>query len=227
MSTVEYQVKHDPLGDGVSVVELIAAMGDDASVVRAARVSFANEGAVFEAERDEKLIRYLARNKHMTPFEHTSVTFHVAAPIFVVRQWQRHRAFSFNELSRRYTSEDIEVYVPPSWRGQSESSRQVSDGLVDGQDVVEEMYEESIGLALEHYDTMIKMGVAREQARMVLPQSLYARMYVTGNLRSFAHFHGLRADEHAQPEIQKYAFAIGSILGELYPVSWAALTGAG
>lgn len=219
--------KLDPLGDGASVVELVDHMGNDASVVRAARVSFANDDQPFDAERDAKLIRYLADNRHGTPFEHTSVTFHVAAPIFVVRQWHRHRMFSYNEVSRRYTSEEIRFYAPgdQEWRAQGKSNRQSSEGRAGDSVEAHFIYEEQVRSAKKAYYDMLDCGVAREQARMVLPQSLYTRMYVTGNLRSFAHFHGLRADEHAQPEIRVYAEAMGEILGDFFPISWAALTG--
>lgn len=221
--------KLDPLGDGISVVELVDHMGTDASVVRAARVSFANENEAHDPERDAKLIRYLADNRHGTPFEHTSVTFHVAAPIFVVRQWHRHRMFSYNEVSRRYTSEEIRFYAPgdQGWRAQAEKNRQASEGRAGDSVQAQLIYEEQVRYAKKAYHDMLDCGVAREQARMVLPQSLYTRMYVTGNLRSYAHFHGLRADEHAQPEIRVYAEAMGEILAEIFPVSWAALTEGG
>ncbi len=220
--------KINPLGDGYSLVELVDYMGSDASVVRAARVSFAGDFTDRPFEEDEKLIRYLAEHNHGTPFEHTSATFHVSLPIFVVRQWHRHRiGVSYNEVSRRYTSEEIAVYKPHEWRMQAEKNRQASEGVLTYAyaEMADRVYVEAVDRALDAYDRLISLGVAREQARMVLPQSLYTRMYFTGNLRSFAHFYALRADLHAQPEIRAYADALGEILSLLFPVSWSALTG--
>lgn len=218
---------YDPLGDGKSLVELTDHMGDDYSVVRAARVSYSGDTEKRPVADDERLIRYLAKHEHFSPFEHTSITFHVAAPLFVVRQWHRHRAFSYSEVSRRYTAEDIRFYVPLEWRVQSESNRQASGAVKDRSHtwLEDDRYLSVVQAAVEVYMWMVnERGIAREQARMVLPQSMYTRMYCTGNLRSFAHFYKLRADEHAQDEIRQYALAIGEILKELYPVSWPALT---
>lgn len=198
-------------------------MGDEDSVVRAARVSFAHDNELHPPERDAKLIQYLARNKHYSPFEHTSVTFHIAAPIFVVRQWHRHRIFSYNEVSRRYTSENLQIYYPYEWRKQATKNRQASEGKAKHQHLINIIYGIAVWTCLFVYWLLLKLGVAREQARMILPQSLYTRMYVTGNLRAYADFYKLRAAPDAQHEIRVYALAMGEALEDIYPVAWPAL----
>lgn len=231
----------DVLNDGRSNLTVIDHMGSDQSVVRAARVSYdkdrkeyketvsSEEFFAWRGEKDVKLIRYMADNNHGTPFEHTTVTFHVACPLFVVRQWHRHRiGWSYNELSRRYTSEEIYFHVPNEWRKQNNGGNKQGShaGFSAEQQVsLTKAYMDVLSNVESLYDLMIKWGVANEQARMVLPQSMYTRFYATGNLRSFAHFMHLRDDEHAQPEIRAYASAMREELRKIYPVSLAALMG--
>lgn len=208
----------DPLGDGLSLVELVGHVGDDSSVVRSARVSFAGDGRPFDEERDGRLIRFLLENGHWSPFEHPHITLHVRCPIFVARQWMRHSSWSFNEISRRYTSEEIEFYVPRLWRGQSGSNRQASEGEVEIGSL-SKRYEEHLRDSLFLYRSLLERGAAREMARMVLPQSLYTRMYATASLRSALHFLSARLGEDAQHEIRLYAGSVSKILEGLFPVT--------
>ncbi len=236
-------LKVDPLGDGKSLVEYIQHMGGDGMVVSAARVSFnkdvENNMVLYDAHyemqpeqeaKDEKLIRYLANNKHSSPFQHCMVTLHVACPLFVYAQWRRHRTFDYtqiNEVSRRYTSEGIEFYIPTKWRGQAKDNKQASDGgfkEIHNMAFTNEL-KRLVDHSLEVYDDFIENGVAREMARMVLPQNMYTRFYATMDLWNLYHFWSLRKDAHAQLEIRVYAEAIDAILKNLYPVSWAALKG--
>jgi thymidylate synthase (FAD) len=201
-------------------------MGSDQSVVRAARIS---NGAVMPDWRgaaDERLIRFLADHGHMTPFEHATFTFYVKAPIFVVREWQRHRSFSYNELSGRYKKLVPEFYIPDQMRGQDANNKQGSvpdaelepyyNGLIRS---MLQSYEE----AFNTYQNLLSAGVAREIARAVLPLGIYTEMYVTGNLRNWAHWYSLRGAPDAQLEIQLYAQSVGDVLEHEMPLSWAAL----
>lgn len=217
----------DPLNDGVSILELVDYAGNDFSITRSARVSFANDKEVFSQERDSKLINYLIKNRHWTPLEHTYINLHVACPMFVARQWMRHRTLSYNEVSRRYTSEDIQFYYPQEWRGQAHLNRQGSEGAVEDQFQITWRYEEHLKQALDHYEWMLHMGVSREQARMVLPLSTYTRFYVSGNLRNWLHFIDLRSEEymdkdgevksHVQEEMKVYSDSIQEIIKVLFP----------
>lgn len=229
MSTKEeIKARHvyDPLGDGISCVELIDWMGDDTSIVRAARVSYQRDNEQAGLPRDEKLIRYMLSHAHGTPFEHTSVTIHVALPIFVARQWIRHRiGWSFNEVSRRYTSEDIQVWIPDQLREQDKKNKQGSVGSIAFGDQTQYLIDElrsycEAGVRL--YNQMVKENVANELARICLPLNLYTRWYATANVRSIMHWHTLRADPHAQLEVQVYANAVCKIMEDLYPITWKA-----
>lgn len=215
----------DPLQDGKSLVELVQHMGSDEMIVRAARVSFANDKRPFEPESDAKLIRYLINNQHSSPLEHCYVTFHISCPLFVKYQWTRHRTWPYwnlNEVSRRYTSEDIEVWIPKELRGQAVKNRQASEGVANNQARLLSAYREGVQDAVYIYNYLIDQGVAREQARAVLPEALYTRFYATANLHNIFHYHKLRDDEHAQPEIREYARCIGHITEELFPLAWLA-----
>lgn len=214
----------DPLGDGISKLELIDYMGSDASVVRAARCSYAKDHKEFDPEKDAKLIRYMLAHHHSTPFEHTSVTFMAKMPIFVARQWIRHRiGVSYNEVSRRYTADEIEFFYPREWRAQDNVNRQGSAGLIEAEENGKDFIRRLERLCLEattFYHAMTANNVAKEMARMCLPVNLYTRWYFTANLQSMFHFYRLRADSHAQLEIRVYAEAMGKIMNELYPISW-------
>lgn len=218
-------------------VELIDRMGNDLSVVDAARVSF-NKRSQWEVKysedglsegvklsyKDARLISYLAKHNHFTPFTHPQITLRETVPIFVARQRFKHFVgFTYNEVSRRYVDDEPEFYTPEVWRSRPEGSvKQGSgDGVVDG---VGPWYTQHIEDSLDLYENLLAEGVAPEQARMVLPQSMYTSYYVTGSLAAFARFYKQRIDAHAQKEIQELAEKVGEIIEPLFPVSWKALT---
>lgn len=202
-------------------------MGDDLRVVNAARVSYGKSSDTIE-DRDVKLINYLAKNEHHTPFEHCQVTFLIECPIYISKQIMRHRSASFNEISRRYTSENLKFYEPNILRKQHSKSKQCSNGELDKNTndkaivAIQKIHQD----CLDTYNRLINMGVSREMARGVLPQNLMTSFYMTMNLRNLVHFIRLRKDHHAQEEVQiiardienvlrkKYPNAIGSLLGE-------------
>jgi thymidylate synthase (FAD) len=208
-------------------VSYVSHMGDDLTIVNAARVSF-NKSSDSLDERDKKLIRYLAEHNHMSPFEHCTLTVIVEVPLYIRSQIHRHRTFAYNEISRRYTSENLEFYVPDMGdiRKQSKSNRQASDGELDEDEsmAVQAMMNKSHTECLELYNKLIDMGVCREQARGVLPQNLMTKFYMTGNLRNFAHFLKLRSHKGAQQEVQEVADQLRTILTEKFPQALEALT---
>ena len=234
-------------------VTYIDHMGSDLSVVNAARVSFGKK-ADWEyhdsqimrlAERDTKLIKYLAKHKHISPFGHAFASFHVKAPIFVARQLVKHKFLRWNEISRRYVDDEPEFYMPDAWRGRSEDKKQgSSDEVIEVLHWMEQDYELSIDghpfydnverepnqwtsyvyeEALSLYHGMLNSGVAPEQARMVLPQSTMTEWYWSGSLDAFADMCRLRCKEDTQYESRVVANQISEMMGKLYPVSWAAL----
>ena len=216
-------------------------MGSDLTVVNAARVSFDKESQwesgyadfgkgtqAFELQKDDKkLINYLASHNHWTPFSHCTVTLREKVPIFVARQRFKHMVgFAYNEVSRRYVSDEPEFFTPDQWRGAP------TDGAKQGSSNEEFGYQEECGHALDDLHTealetylyLLELGVAPEQARMVLPQSMYTEYYVTGSLAAWARAYQLRIDSHAQKEIQDLAKQWGEVIDPLFPVSWRALT---
>jgi len=203
-------------------------MGNDLTTVNAARISFGNEAETL-TERDEKLIGYLARNEHMSPFEHNVLTVMIECPLYIRSQIHRHRTFSYNEVSRRYTVENLEFYVPPveDIRSQSKSNKQTSDGLLPltTAKAIHKAFETHCKKSLELLELMIKNGMAREQARAILSQALMTKFYMTGNLRNWVHFVKLRQHSHAQKEVQEIALAIKAIIIDKFPVSAKALFG--
>lgn len=243
-------------------VEYIQHYGTDLTVVNAARVSFDKQseweyydedgrgpcdspshcGEYFNIAKlkpaDEKLIHYLAKHKHTSCFEHMGATLKLKVPIFIARQIQRHRTFSYNEISRRYVDSEPEFYWPDKWRKRADNVKQGSSD----EEVVEllpvKCFDDPAGLrpwpmqVVEHvvyndsmqmYQRMLDSGVAPEQARMILPQNLYTEFYMSGSLRNFSHFLKLRLHEHAQVEAQQVAQMILEILKPLFPVSMEAL----
>ena len=217
--------------------EYITHMGDDLMVVNAARVSFDKESewdAKLEgvsvtnalSAADTKLIAYLAKHNHWTPFSHPQITLRYTVPIFVARQEFKHVVgFTRNETSRRYVDDAPTFFVPDVWRSRPDGS--VKQG--SGEDHSEsELYASRYGRLLEQieclYGDMIADGIAPEQARMVLPQSMMTSYYVTGSLAAFARLYRQRSDSHAQIEIQGLARQVGEIISPLFPVSWKALT---
>ena len=219
----------------------IEHMGSDVSVVNSARVSFgkksdsigsydihmgnwAGEIPVLE-NRDEKLIKYLAKHKHLSPFGHCFASFHVKAPVFVARQLVKHKFLRWNEISRRYVDDDPEFYAPSEWRGKSEDKKQGSDGTVEVRGSV------PVGRAMyacrDAYEGLLKVGVCPEQARMVLPQSMMTEWYWSGSLDAFADMCRLRCAPDTQAETRMVASEISELMGQLYPSSWDALIGDG
>jgi len=213
--------------DAIGSVELIETWGNDATPAHSARVSFARDAWKSSeeiTEKDEKLITYLADHKHTTPFEHLGATLRITAPIFVARQIMRHRTFSYNEVSRRYTDQEIECWRPTSLRAQSDKSLQCSSSepVRDELELLNAM-DASIDMGIDTYQALIEAGVAREIARAVLPVSLYTTWWQSGNLNAWAHLLRLRLDTHAQPETQELAQGIREILMCQFPQSLSAL----
>jgi len=207
--------------------ELIDAMGDDLTVVNAARVSFAKEVEEF-SERDTKLITYLAKHNHWTPFSHVTATFRVVAPIFVARQLFKHVVgLTANEISRRYVSDEPQLYLPEEWRMKPVNAKQGSGGSHPYQQELTALCGEAGEAAIGVYNAMIEMGVAPEQARMVLPQSMMTEWYWTGSLAAFARVCKQRISKDAQAETGVIAQDISSQLSGVAPVSWEALTDGG
>jgi len=202
-------------------VRLVETMGGDAGVVEAARVSYA--GTSKGEEKDRKLITYLLQHQHMTPFEHAILKFHVKCPIFVARQWFRHRFAAYNEISYRYTEIKDDFYVPSRWRAQDVKNKQssVTAPTLD-HDALTRACQESVEKAKTVYHEMLKAGVAREMARMVLPVNLYTEFYWTVNARSLMNFLSLRADKHAQWEIQQFAEALAEAFAAKMPWTYSA-----
>ena len=213
-------------------------VGDDITVVNAARVSFGKKSRYYygdEAEiaanfdieweyptfmlsEDVKLINYLAKHKHKSPFNHCFITFHVKAPIFVARQLQKHEYMPWNEISRRYVDSEPEFYQPDVWRGRSEDKKQGSDGVVNVGKIGD------ISLTSKTlYNSLLDRGVAPEQARMVLPQSMMTEWYWSGSLFAFSKMCGLRLKPDAQYETRLVAEQIEDKMKELFPESWTAL----
>jgi len=202
-------------------VKLIDFIGGDTKVVLAARVSF--DMTLKGEEKDKKLIEYLLKHEHFTPFEHSVFQFHIKCPIFVARQWMRHRWGSYNEISARYTEVKDEFYIPKSFRIQDTKNKQGSleSDKLDNEKLIK-LYKESIENAYKTYQELLKNGIAREMARMVLPVSQYTQFYWTVNARSLLNFIRLRTDEHAQYEIREYANVISKIFAQNMPWTWEA-----
>ena len=206
--------------------EYISHMGNDHTVCNAARVSFAKEASNFSPEQNTKLIAYLAKHHHFTPFTHPQITLRETVPIFVARQRFKHVVgFTYNEVSRRYVDEAPQFYWPDMWRGRPQGSvKQGSGEPIQHNLVAQDKYAKFIAQAELCYEQLLEMNVAPEMARMVLPQSMITSYYVTGSLAAFARAYVQRKDGHAQKEIQALASEWNKIIAPLYPVSWAALT---
>jgi thymidylate synthase (FAD) len=216
-------------------------MGNDLTVVNAARVSFGKESKALSwygpdarplipvlSQPDINLINYLAKHKHMSPFGHAFASFHVKAPIFVARQLVKHKFLRWNEISRRYVDDEPEFYEPDVWRGRSADKKQGSDGVViiEGMDVGR-LYGNpdyvSSEVCLRAYKFLLEQGVAPEQARMVLPQSTMTEWWWSGSLDAFADMCKLRLKEDTQYESRLVAQMIDKEMSHMFPVSWAAL----
>lgn len=206
-------------------VELLDSMGSDLDVVNAARVSFNNYSGIF-CDKDEKLIKYLARYNHWTPFAHTALKFRVAAPVPIRTQCFKHKVGMVeNEESRRYISTTPEIFIPEFFRSKPEGSiKQGSGGLHKDNDLLLSEYKRCVQNSVELYESMLKRGVCPEQARFVLPQGAIVNWIWTGNLVSFANFYNKRTDPTAQKEVKVVAELVGKEVERIFPVSWKALT---
>ena len=221
-------------------------MGTDLTVANAARVSFGKQSEMDTSDvwgppklkdKDAKLIKYLAKHKHISPFGHCFASFHVKAPVFVARQLVKHKFLRWNEISRRYVDSDPTYYYPTTWRGRSLDKKQGSEGVVDlstikdsehntailGSGTLDGHVTEISEWLFETYKTLIDVGVCPEQARMVLPQSMMTEWYWSGSLDAFADMCKLRCASDTQAETQEVAKKISVKMHELFPVSWVAL----
>jgi thymidylate synthase (FAD) len=206
--------------------EYISHMGSDLTVCDSARVSFDKEASNYTDEQNARLIKYLANHNHFTPFTHPQITLRETVPIFVARQRFKHVVgFTYNETSRRYVDDTPEFYIPDVWRNKPEGSiKQGSSGENTASDYYNQKYQVFVEKSKQLYEDMLSDGIAPEQARMVLPQSMLTSYYVTGSLAAFARAYKLRKDPHAQKEIQDLVVCWDKILAPLFPVSWSALT---
>ena len=213
--------------DGIGSIELLHSMGDDLMVVNAARVSFHKESK-FMTGGDTKLIQYLAKHDHISPFFHPQIQFRIKMPIFVAREWYRHQiGFSRNEVSRRYVDSIPECWIPSpdQLRERDPKLKQGSkETPVQNAETLHEKIDEVSAQCLQLYADLLDQGVAPEIARTVLPQSMYTEFIETGSLAAYARLYKLRTSPDAQREIQTYANSIGELLASKFPVSWAALT---
>ena len=205
-------------------------MADDLSVVNGARVSFARHKEEMD-ESDEGLIRFLMRDRHGTPFEHNSFRFHIRTPIFVAREWFRHRIGSFNEFSMRYARATDEFYVPEADDVRTQVGKPGSYSFEEVSPEIAETTREELKAIYENayqtYERLVELGVARELARCVLPVGAYTEFYWTVNARALMNFLSLRASENAQREIRRYAGACERFLAEKMPVTYAAFVANG
>ena len=226
-------------------VTYIDHMGSDLSVVNAARVSFGKKSEALGTsgvegepmtpilnDPDKRLIKYLAKHKHMSPFGHAFASFHVKAPIFVARQLVKHKFLRWNEISRRYVDNEPEFYMPDQWRGRANDKKQGSAGTVDIDRYWTENFDDDgwnpmPGLAYEDalycYRGLLDAGVCPEQARMVLPQSTMTEWYWSGSLDAFADMCNLRCKEDTQFETSQAAQCVSQGMKNLFPISWEAL----
>lgn len=215
--------------DNIGRVQYVQHVGNDKMVVNAARVSFGMDNEKELDDRDKKLIRYLIQHRHTSTLEHCSITFKFVVPLFIRSQHHRHRTWSYNEISRRYTDEKLQFYEPKAYRTQHKSNRQASnpeqlinpwyqepDQWIQGMrvsDIVQDHHK----ISVEFYEKMLELGVCREQARGVLPQNLYTEYYGTTNLNNLFKFIELRTHDGAQWEIQKVAEACLKMAEDLFP----------
>lgn len=204
--------------------EYIDHMGSDTTVVNAARVSF-NKQVKEMGDDDKRLIKYLAKHNHWTPFSHPQIMMRESVPIFVARQRFKHMVgFTYNEISRRYVDDTPEFYMPDTWRSRPDGSvKQGSGDTHPEDDYIRKWWADAIKDTALAYTKLIDGGVAPEQARMVLPQNTMTSYYVTGSLAAWARMVKQRKDPHAQKEIQELAKCVEAVIAPRYPVSWEAL----
>ena len=229
-----YEKSVDLYGDEIGRVDYISHMGSDLTVVNSARVSFGTQRDALD-KRDRKLIRYLIAHKHTSTLEHCVITYKFTVPLYIRSQHHRHRTWSYNEISRRYTEKNLQFYCPREFRTQHKSNRQASNSeeLIDpylykkpDEKVIEafhpsasETYSQHCMYSLLLFEELVNKGVCREQARGVLPQTLYTEYYGTVNLNNLLKFVSLRLHDGAQWEIQKVAEACLEIAADLFPIT--------
>jgi len=197
----------------------------DLLVVNAARCSFDKQHEIYDETKDTKLINYLAEHGHFLPFRHPMATLRISCPIFVLRQLGKHQVgFSWSEVSRRYITSPPQYHLPDEWRTKADNVKQGSsmDKHKDSRNFTKDAYRLADS-SLSYYEHLLEQGVCPEQARMVLPQSMYTTCVTTGTLLGWHHLYKLRTEAHTQLETQEYAKAIGKIMGTLFPHSWSAL----
>lgn len=198
-------------------VRYIDKMGDDNRILEAARISYKSPSKGYDA--DTKLLHYLWKNRHTSPFEMVKLTLNIKMPIFIMRQYVRHRMQNLNEVSARYTELPEEFYTPTEWRAQDTKNKQGSSGAfgVDENFAFTERLRAHNRNSYQVYQDLISQGIAREMARMVLPVNIYTEIYACWDLKNLLHFITLREDAHAQAEIQAYGKAIRTICEEFFP----------
>jgi len=209
-------------------VKHLLKMGTDDTVVDAARVSFAKEASNYTSDQNVKLITYLAKHKHWSPFAHCTLQFHIKAPIFVARQLAKHQVgFAWNEVSRRYVDYEPTFWSSQGhWRAAAENKKQGSSSeYVANSAAAQNYYNASVQATLLCYKVLLTQGVCPEQARAILPQSMMTEWYWTGSLYGFNRVCQLRLDPHAQDECRQVALAISDCCAKAFPISWMALNG--
>ena len=213
--------------DGIGSIEILEVFGSDLTVVNAARVSFAKESTEFDG-KDAKLVTYLAKHNHISPFFHPQIRVRIKMPIFVAREWYRHTiGFARNEVSRRYVDTVPEIWIPNASevRARDKNLKQGSkDTPVEHVNEVLDAFRLAAANSLDLYDSLLKENVAPEIARAILPQSMYTEFIETASLAAYARLVKLRLDPGAQQEIKRYAEALAALLEPHFPVSWSALT---
>ncbi len=208
------------LGDGF--VRFIDVLGTDRRVVEAARISYRSPSK--GPDEDQRLLRYLFRKRHTSPFEQCNITFNIKMPIFIMRQLVRHRTFRLNEVSSRYTKLPSEMYRPKAWKGQAVKNKQGSAGKLSQQkqDIAHNYLNTGYVTAYRAYEALLELGVSKEQARIVLPVGIFTEIYLNVDLHNLMHFLRLRLDKHAQAEIRELAQAMYDIARRLFPWSFDA-----
>ena len=210
-------------------IEVVDSLGNDLTVVNSARVSFGKRKTKFD-KSDERLVRYLAKYKHYSPFRHLQVQFHIKAPEFVMRQWYKHvvgiettsnsstKDHAWNEISGRYVEYD-EFYEPTEFRKQSDDNKQASEGLIELQSSTNSLWKNTHDIIVTTYNEMLERGMAKEQARCILPLTLYTEVYWTASFQAVMNFIELRNEKTAQIEIQDYAKVLLDLMLEVYPMT--------
>ena len=218
-------MKEEVLDQGF--LEILDKLGNDLTVVNSARVSFGKRKTEY-TDGDRKLVKFLVKNKHWSPFRHIIVQFHIKAPEFVMRQWYKHvvgiettsssmtKDHAWNEISGRYVPV-TDFYKPTNWRAQSENNKQASEGSIEKQDEATKIFDGIMQSIVGTYEKLLELGVAKEQARLILPLNQYTEVYWTASFQAIMNFIELRDEDTAQWEIRQYAIAMKKMMMELYP----------